>query len=165
MKKIALIVPTYAENPISINNIVSKYGKALRDDTYKHYRDKLDLLNKKIEVDKYFKMYVYLTNKNRKTWSEKGHGKVTHIYHINKVYWDDNNLVPCPDEKLAVHDGIGNTGEYTIRGWHQVIKVEKLDEDDNKDWSDFHLYGSGRTSKVQGMLNPESHWYYVYDEF
>ena len=164
MEKIALIVPTYAENPELIKKIIQRpesHGRALHSDTYQHYPKLLrKLLN---QNNGRFKIYVYLKKTPYKKGSRKGSGKVEYIYHVGKLLWDNNNIIPCPDKKLDAHLEFFGYDADDLRCWNYVDKVEKLNPP--KDWGDFHLYPSGKTSKVQGMLNRKAHWYYVIDEY
>lgn len=170
MEKIALIVPTYAENPETIQRKIDEHKHGLHDDTYKHHSHLLDILLRQIQEYGYFKIYVYLTKKKRKEWSRRGSGKVDYVYYVDKIKWENNKKIPCPDKKLATDDHIGNhLGEEPTRCWNYVYKISpnplKKEKTLDKNWEDFHLYPSKKTSKVQGMLNDDAHWYYVYDDF
>jgi len=169
-EKIALIVPTYKENPTSVQKVIDKYGCGLHDDSYKH---KPNLRDKLLKQDNgRFKIYVYLSGTKRKEWSQKGSKKVDYIYHVKKLVWDNNKLIPCPDKRLTIDDKIGNhLGETPTRCWNYVEKVEPnpvgLNAPLDMNWTDFIDVETDKTlpQAIGGMRNPNSHWYYVYDDF
>lgn len=164
MEKIALLMPTYAENPEAVRWLLhnKKYEFALNGHTYQHYTVRRRQLK---EQRGGFKVYVYLKKTPYAKKSDKGSGMVEYIYHIEKDDWNNNSCLDCPeDKKYDAHlVSFDRRKQDCIRCWNYIKDLEKLDPP--RKWGDFRLYPSERRSKVQCMKKPEAHWCYVYDDF
>ena len=154
MNRIALLGPTYHEYCTLLNNRLDENKPVLWGWTYQHTPHMLKIL----ERQKTFKIYAY--NSYKRTENKQYAKKIIHCYNVYDFDYEKYFTEP-PNSELVIH---GPEERFTVnRGWYYINGYGRLRLP--KKWGDFHLYPSGKTSKVQGMLNRNAHWYYVIDEY